>query len=332
MAELKNGTTIGGFTAYHDGNLTNTLVRDKLKEVDGHGSGIDADLLDGKHANEFANSTHTHTKSNITDFSHTHTAGDLPSASTSAKGIVQLNNDTNSTSTTQAATANSVKAVYDLTQQVRNDLIDLINSGVGSGVGTIIQFKNKVIINNDTNTINIGIPEYNKLKDILLVFQNGMYIHQDADFTVNNSNQIIKSSGNWEKDTIFEFIVIASVSGNSDVFLTNAYTKIFVATSNNTSVIPIGIPEYNKFTDVLEVYFKNLVLYEGDNYTIGTDSINLVGTALEIGEKILFRVLKKVRTDVTAIDSNQIKIIDDVNGNKYLLKISNGLLYLKEVE
>lgn len=38
----------------------------------------------------------------------------LPSASTSATGIVQLNNATNSTSTTQAATANAVKLAYDL--------------------------------------------------------------------------------------------------------------------------------------------------------------------------------------------------------------------------
>lgn len=34
-------------------------------------------------------------------------------ATTSAKGVVQLNNTTNSTSTTQAATANAVKLAYD---------------------------------------------------------------------------------------------------------------------------------------------------------------------------------------------------------------------------
>lgn len=38
----------------------------------------------------------------------------LPSATTSATGIVQLNDATNSTSTTQAATANAVKKAYDL--------------------------------------------------------------------------------------------------------------------------------------------------------------------------------------------------------------------------
>ncbi len=45
--------------------------------------------------------------------SHSHVAGDLPSASTTAAGIVQLSNVTNSTSTVLAATANAVKTAYD---------------------------------------------------------------------------------------------------------------------------------------------------------------------------------------------------------------------------
>lgn len=49
-----------------------------------------------------------------TDGKITATKKTLPSASTSAKGIVQLNNTTTSTSTSQAATANAVKSAYDL--------------------------------------------------------------------------------------------------------------------------------------------------------------------------------------------------------------------------
>ena len=44
----------------------------------------------------------------------TATASNIQSASTSQAGVVQLNDATNSTSTTQAATANSVKSAYDL--------------------------------------------------------------------------------------------------------------------------------------------------------------------------------------------------------------------------
>lgn len=42
------------------------------------------------------------------------TASDLPSASTSAKGVVQLSTSTSSTSTSLAATPSAVKAAYDL--------------------------------------------------------------------------------------------------------------------------------------------------------------------------------------------------------------------------
>lgn len=45
---------------------------------------------------------------------HTHLASDLPSASTQARGIVQLNTSTSSTATDQAAAPIAVKAAYDL--------------------------------------------------------------------------------------------------------------------------------------------------------------------------------------------------------------------------
>lgn len=67
----------------------------------------------GNHSHPYAATSHTHAKGDITDFAHTHAAGDLPSASTSAAGIVKLNDTVSSTSTVLAATANAVKAAYD---------------------------------------------------------------------------------------------------------------------------------------------------------------------------------------------------------------------------
>ncbi len=46
--------------------------------------------------------------------SHTHVEGDLPNASTSAQGVVQLSTSTNSTSTSRAATPSAVNAVRQL--------------------------------------------------------------------------------------------------------------------------------------------------------------------------------------------------------------------------
>lgn len=67
----------------------------------------DADTVDGRHANNTANNLLILDSAGKVDNSK------LYEASTSTKGIIQLNNSTNSTSITQAATAASVKAAYD---------------------------------------------------------------------------------------------------------------------------------------------------------------------------------------------------------------------------
>ena len=62
-------------------------------------------------------------------------ASNIQSASTSQAGVVQLNDTTNSTSTTQAATANSVKSAYDLANTANTGLANkLDNTGDGKDV------------------------------------------------------------------------------------------------------------------------------------------------------------------------------------------------------
>ncbi|WP_431090779.1 phage tail protein [Paenibacillus sp. 8b26] len=70
---------------------------------------------------------------------HSHSASELPSASTQARGIVQLNTSTGSAATDQAATPSAVKAVndraneaYNLAQQSLTQAVDLKNKIVGA--------------------------------------------------------------------------------------------------------------------------------------------------------------------------------------------------------
>ncbi|WP_235332196.1 tail fiber protein [Paenibacillus terrae] len=53
---------------------------------------------------------------------HSHPASDLPSATTQARGIVQLNTSTGSTATDQAATPSAVKAIGDELRQLINSI------------------------------------------------------------------------------------------------------------------------------------------------------------------------------------------------------------------
>jgi phage-related tail fiber protein len=106
----------------HHTRYTNAEAVAAVKAADGAGSGFDADLLDGKHGSEYANA------------SHSHGANDLPSASTSAKGIVQLSTSTSSTSTSLAATPSAVKAAYDLANNKADSVATVNNKKAGYAV------------------------------------------------------------------------------------------------------------------------------------------------------------------------------------------------------
>jgi hypothetical protein len=62
----------------------------QIKTVDGSGSGLDADLLDGKHASSFANASHTHTASNISDVGKETISTSTPSGGTNGDKWFQV--------------------------------------------------------------------------------------------------------------------------------------------------------------------------------------------------------------------------------------------------
>lgn len=71
--------------------------------------------------------------------------------------------------------------------------------------------KNTVVIDKDTNTVSIGIDNFNKTTDILFVYVNSTYIEVDQDYTIVDNNTIQKSNGVWEATTdktTFNFVVI----------------------------------------------------------------------------------------------------------------------------
>ena len=71
--------------------------------------------------------------------------------------------------------------------------------------------KNTVVIDKDTNTVSIGIDNFNKTTDILFVYVNSTYIEVDQDYTIVDDNTIQKSNGVWEATTdktTFNFVVI----------------------------------------------------------------------------------------------------------------------------
>lgn len=111
-----------GDASAHHTRYTDAEAVAAIKAADGSGSGIDADMLDGKHGSAYANA------------SHGHGASDLPSASTSAKGVVQLSTSTSSTSTSLAATPSAVKAAYDLANGKADSIATVSSKKAGYAV------------------------------------------------------------------------------------------------------------------------------------------------------------------------------------------------------
>lgn len=115
-AAVDTNTTQIATTAYVVGQgylkssgYTAADVLTKIKTVDGTGSGLDADLLDGNEASAFALSGHTHTIANVTNLQTTLDAK-APLASPALTGTPTAPTAAAGTNTTQVATTAFVQA------------------------------------------------------------------------------------------------------------------------------------------------------------------------------------------------------------------------------
>lgn len=115
-----------------------------LKIVDGAGSGLDADLLDGKQASEFALSSHTHTGYAASEHTHTGYASSTHNHDTVYAAIDHTHEGSSASGNYLPLTGGAVVGDVDITGEV--DIIDgllrldgaqtLYNSGTNLIIGT----------------------------------------------------------------------------------------------------------------------------------------------------------------------------------------------------
>lgn len=94
-------TKLAGIEAGAEVNDSASEILTKILTVDGSGSGLDADLLDGNHASAFAAAVHTHAIGDVTGLQtaldgkaatvHTHAIGDVTGLQTALDGKVDEN-------------------------------------------------------------------------------------------------------------------------------------------------------------------------------------------------------------------------------------------------
>lgn len=171
-----------------------------------------------------------------------------------------------------------------------------ITSGSGGGGGGIsIPFYNRVVTSTETNTIPIGLSVISTSEDVVFVYQNSVYISNGIDYTVSGTN-IVKSSGNWTVGTTIDIVVFISMTETSKFYLVKDYSS-FTATENSTTLIPIGTDNFDQTIDVLDVYYQNLKLFKGSDYTIALNnsSITLTSFSINIDEVIQFEIFRKIK-------------------------------------
>lgn len=105
----------------------------------------------------------------------------LPSASTSETGIVQLNDNINSTSATQAATANAVKKAYDKANHSHPYLATSLK-GAKNGVASLDE--NGLVPSSQLPSYVDDVLEYDKLASFPKTGESGkIYVAQDSNKT-----------------------------------------------------------------------------------------------------------------------------------------------------
>lgn len=75
------------------------------------------------------------------------------------------------------------------------------------GGDVLAPLRSRQTLSQQTNTANINIPQFRHGIDAIFVFQNGMYIHEEADYDVVEENQIRLKNGQWAAGTLIEIVV-----------------------------------------------------------------------------------------------------------------------------
>lgn len=151
-------------------------------------------------------------------------------------------------------------------QQLSDGLLEYIASKGGSN----ITFKKKsVVISKATDNVAIGIQGYNKNTDLLMVYKNTVYLEEDIMYTVSsNSNYINNPNGNWEADSLFNFIVIKNNGSGSNNPPSSGGNITFEIADGSITEVKLDENVKNKLNEFISskdsIRYKNVYIEEAD--------------------------------------------------------------------
>lgn len=170
-------------------------------------------------------------------------------------------------------------------------------SGEGGG-GRTVCLRNQVIIDSPASVIDLGIGTFDRSKDTLMVFINADYAYENVDYRVSGTT-IVAVDKEWNKvgmsDFTFDFVVFKSIldeglSSSTELI----YLKDYFVLEEDASEIIIGIDNYCKDTDILNVYKNSVYLTEDVDYITEFNTMKSLKGNWTAGDEFTFTVIKQV--------------------------------------
>ena len=187
------------------------------------------------------------------------------------------------------AIADGSITVDKLGEDVQEAIRNAAASGGSGSSSKLVKLENNVVLENDSNEVEICISNFNKDNDTILVFKNALHLIEDIDFSINDdSSKIINVDPNiweWDAGDEFSFTVFKNVSEvdgdliEVQVEYINAslvkYENV-VTVDNAVSEVEIGIEEFDKEKDTMMVFKNSTHMTEGVDYSISDDSSKII--------------------------------------------------------
>lgn len=102
-------------------------------------------------------------------------------------------------------------------EELSPNLIEYIKAIVGSnsglGANSLRFIKSTTTLGTNSKLVSIDIDEFDRERDLLMVYKNSVYLENNIDYTIDSDNSRIIStkSENWIQGTVFNFVALLNV-------------------------------------------------------------------------------------------------------------------------
>ena len=176
------------------------------------------------------------------------------------------------------------------------DWHEITGSG-GGGVGSFQMYRGYKEINTNKREVEVTVEEYDPINDYLLVFQNSALIAEEMDYLVEDKKIVRAAAKNdWISGTHFDFIVLKGVFGAAKLNAHNGSTQINFPQNQ----VQIPILDFNKTTDIMNVYRNSAYMKPGRDYEVSSNSRLIIrpnGEEWPAETVFDFSVIKQVKTE-----------------------------------